>query len=70
MKLKDLVDVLDQDTFVKIYISNNNSKPITDYIGNLVDNFVETYREHEVEHIYVDDSLSVYDACLVILLRG
>ena len=70
MKLKDLAEVLDQDTYIRVYISNNNPEPVTDYIGNLVDNFVGAYGEYEVEHMYVDDSLSVYDACLVVLLRG
>ena len=66
MKLKDLAKVLDQDTYVSIYIANNIPVGIG-HIGSLYDS-IKVYEDDEVVQMYIDDIVSVYDACLVVVL--
>lgn len=69
MKLKDLVKVLDQGTYVRVYIADNI--PVgAGHLGNIYDTIKVLYEDYEVVQMYIDDSVSVYDACLVIVLWG
>ena len=66
MKLKDLAKVLDQDTYVSIYIAGNI--PVgAGHLGSLYDS-IKVYEDDEIVQMYIDDTVSVYDACLVVVL--
>lgn len=65
MKLKELVKVLDDETYVVVSYSKWTAVS-QGYLGELMDTLSSLFGDKNIIRMHVDDAVSIYDATLVI----